>query len=80
VKPARKATQNSSEPMIQLSSRGLRNAPVKKMRSMCTMIAATKISAAQWCIWRMISPPRTSNDRSSDDAYAADMCTPRRGV
>ena len=52
--------------MIQFSSRGLRNAPVKKIRNMCTTIAAMNSSAAQWCIWRMIRPPRTSNEMSSD--------------
>ena len=55
-------------PMIQLVSRGLRNAPVKKTRAECTIIAATKISAAQWWIWRMIRPPRTSNEMCSVDA------------
>ena len=54
--------------MIQFSSRGLRNAPVKKTRNMCTTIAAMNSSAAQWCICRMIRPPRTSNERSSDVA------------
>ena len=48
--------------MIQLISRGRRNAPVKKMRSRWTTIAATNSSAAQWWICRMTRPPRTSND------------------
>src|SRR5690625_1583965 len=39
------------KPISQLSSRGLRNAPVKNTRNMCTKIATTKTSAAQWCIW-----------------------------
>lgn len=39
---------NNSEPITQLASRGRRKAPVKKMRARCTMIAAEKISAAQW--------------------------------
>ena len=52
-------------PMSQLVSRGRRNAPVKKMRSRCTTIAATNSSAAQWCIWRMNRPPRTSKDMFS---------------
>ena len=51
--------------MTQLSSRGLRNAPVKNTRNMCTVIAATKIRAAQWWICRMSRPPRTSNDSRS---------------
>ncbi len=46
--------------MTQLISRGRRNAPVKKIRAMCNAIAPTKINAAQWCIWRMSSPPFTS--------------------
>ena len=47
-------------PIIQLSSRGRRNAPVKKMRMRCTTMAAMNSSAAQWWIWRMTSPARTS--------------------
>ncbi len=35
--------------MSQLSSRGLRKAPVKKTRDMWTAIAPTKRSAVQWC-------------------------------
>ena len=54
--------------MTQLSSRGLRKAPVKKTRSMCTIIEATNISAAQWCIWRMSRPPRTSKEMFSVEA------------
>ena len=46
--------------MSQLSSRGLRNAPVKNTRHMWISIAAMNSSAAQWWIWRMIRPPRTS--------------------
>ena len=38
------------KPITQLSSRGLRNAPVKKTRSMCTPMPATNTSAAQWWI------------------------------
>ncbi len=66
--------------MIQLASRGLRKAPVKNTRNMCTTIAATNSSAAQWCIWRMIRPPRTSNDKCSDVAYAWVISMPRRGA
>ncbi len=66
--------------MAQFASRGLRNAPVKKMRAMCTTIDAMNSSAAQWCICRMNRPPRTSNERCSDDSYAADMSTPRSAV
>ena len=55
-------------PMSQFVSRGLRKAPVKNTRHMCTIIAATKISAAQWWICRMSSPPRTSKEISSVEA------------
>ena len=65
------------KPISQLNSRGLRNAPVKKIRSKCTIIAATNRIAAQWWTWRISRPPRTSNERSSVDAYASDMCRPR---
>ena len=54
--------------MVQLISRGLRNAPVKKMRHMCTPMAATNISADQWWICRMSRPPRTSKLMCSVDA------------
>ncbi len=53
---------------------------MKKIRSMCTTIAAMKSSADQWCICRMISPPRTSNEMFSVVSYAADMCVPRSGA
>ena len=55
-------------PMIQLVSRGLRKAPVKKMRAMCTTIEPTKMSAAQWCIWRISRPPRTANEMLTVDS------------
>ena len=48
--------------MTQLISRGLRNAPVKNTRNMCTESATMNISAAQWWIWRMIRPPLMSNE------------------
>ncbi len=67
-------------PTIQLSSRGLRNAPVKKMRSMCTRIEPMKSSAAQWWIWRITSPARTSKLTCNVDSYAADMRTPFSGA
>ncbi len=51
---------NSTMPISQLNSRGLRYAPVKKIRSMCAISAAMNRSAAQWWICRMSSPPRTS--------------------
>jgi hypothetical protein len=52
-------------PITQLISRGLRNAPVKNTRSMCTVIATMNSSAAQWWICRISRPPRTSNEMSS---------------
>ena len=65
--------------MTQFASRGLRNAPVKKMRSRCTMIDAANSSAAQWWICRTNRPPRTSNEMFSAVSYARDMLTPRSG-
>ncbi len=62
MKPAASDMIMSVKPTSQLISRGLRNAPVKKMRAMCVTIDAVKISAAQWWIWRMSRPPGTSND------------------
>jgi hypothetical protein len=62
------ASVSSVTPTIQLSSRGLRNAPVKNTRAMCTAIDPTNTSAAQWCIWRMSRPVRTFSDRFTDDA------------
>ena len=62
------------KPTTQLTSRGLRNAPVKNTRIMCVTIAAMKIRAAQWWICRMSRPPRTSNDSRSVEANASDIC------
>ena len=50
MNPSSTAKKSMRIPMIQLSSRGLRKAPVKKIRAMCTMIEPMKMSAAQWCI------------------------------
>ncbi len=47
AKPSNVASANRTMPISQLISRGLRNAPVKKIRSACRPMAATKISAAQ---------------------------------
>ncbi len=80
MKPSAIARMNSTKPMTQLSSRGLRNAPVKKMRSMCTPMPATNSSAAQWWIWRTSRPPRMSNEMSSVESSAADISTPRIGT
>ena len=70
----------SVRPMSQLSSRGLRNAPVKNTRNMWISIAPTNISAAQWWICRMTSPPRTSKVMFSVDSYALDISTPCNGT
>ena len=67
---------NSTMPMIQLISRGLRYAPVKNTRSMCAMIATMNRSAAQWWICRISSPPRTSNEMFRVDSYACDIVMP----
>ena len=66
--------------MTQLSSRGLRNAPVKKTRNMCTVIETVNNSADQWWIWRMMSPPRTSKLMSTVDLKASLMGMPLRGT
>ena len=54
--------------MTQLSSRGLRKAPVKKIRAMCTTMEPTKMSADQWCIWRISRPPRTPKEMLTVDS------------
>ncbi len=66
-------------PTSQFSSRGRRKAPVKKMRPRWVTMAARKTSAAQWCIWRMTRPARTSKLSRTVDWKAADMGTPSRG-
>ncbi len=67
-------------PISQLSSRGLRNAPVKNTRNMWISIAARNSSAAQWWIWRMTRPPRTSKVMFSVDSYALDIGMPCIGT
>ena len=62
------ARTSSVTPTIQLISRGRRKAPVKKTRTRCTTMAATNSSAAQWWIWRITSPARTSKLMSSADS------------
>ena len=64
MQPAPIPITNSVTPKIHESSRGLRNAPVKNTRSRCATIAAMNTSAAQWWVWRITSPARTSK-RSS---------------
>ncbi|CNL17469.1 Uncharacterised protein [Mycobacterium tuberculosis] len=71
---------NSTKPITQFSSRGLRNAPVKNTRSMCTPMPAMKTSAAQWWIWRTSRPPRRSNEMWSVDSRADDIAMPRIGA
>ncbi len=56
--------------MVQFNSRGLRKAPVKKTRAMCTTIEPTKMSHAQWCIWRINRPPRTAKEMFTVEAKA----------
>src|SRR6476661_2894730 len=65
--------------MTQLISRGLRNAPVKNTRSMCTDSAMMNISAAQWWICRISSPPLMSKEMSTVERYASETVTPRSG-
>jgi hypothetical protein len=48
------------QPMIQLISRGRRKAPVKNTRQACTASDARNSRAAQWWIWRITRPARTS--------------------
>ena len=67
MKPSKMARISISRPIVQFSSRGLRKAPVRKMRPMCTTIDPVKMSAAQWCIWRTRRPPRTSNEMPTVD-------------
>ncbi len=67
-------------PISQLTSRGLRYAPVKKIRIMCAKIAAMNRSAAQWWICRMSRPPRTSKLMCRVEAYASLIRTPRSGM
>ena len=47
MKPSTMPSTSSSTPMTQFTSRGLRNAPVKKTRIMCSIIAKRNSSAAQ---------------------------------
>src|ERR1700751_445998 len=63
-------------PISQLTSRGLRYAPVKNTRSMCAKIATMNRLAAQWWICLISSPPRMSNEMFSVDAYACDIEIP----
>ena len=80
MKPSAMARIHSTKPKTQLSSRGLRKAPVKNTRAMCSMIEATNSRAAQWWICRTKSPPRMSNEMFSVDCRAVDISTPFSGT
>ena len=80
MKPAAIERMSSTPPTTQFISRGLRNAPVKNTRSMCTDTEATNSSADQWWTWRMNRPPRTSKEMSSEELYATDISTFFSGV
>ena len=68
MNPVNMPSTNSRKPNSQLISRGLRYAPVKNTRNMCTNMPARKITAAQWWICRTSRPPRTSKLMSSVEA------------
>ena len=80
MKPFRIARISIVSPIVQLSSRGLRNAPVKNTRAMCSTIEPTKMSQAQWCICRIRRPARTENERFTVEANACDMIWPSSGA
>ena len=77
--PAVIVTTSTRKSTIQLSPRGRRNAPVKKIRAMSSSRAATISDDPQLWICRTRSPPRTSNDRSIVDCSASDISTPLSG-
>jgi len=61
-------------PISQLISRGLRNAPVEKIRSACRPMAATKSSAAQWdlpAMWRRVGVAAATLAAGAIAAFAA---------
>ena len=53
---------------------------MKKTRHMCTVMATMNISAAQWWIWRISRPPRTSKEMPRVEEYASDIVTPWSGM
>ena len=65
--PSATASNDSSVPMTQFSSRGLRKAPVKNTRHMCTRMEQMNSSAAQWWICLITRPPRMSKEMSTVD-------------
>jgi hypothetical protein len=66
--PLNRASSSSVTPTIQLISRGRRKAPVKKIRMRWATMAAMNTLAAQWCIWRITIPARTSKLMRRTDA------------
>ena len=58
-------------PIQAFRSRGLRNAPVRKIRNRCMTIAAMKTIAAQWWVWRISSPAFHRYERSTVERYAS---------
>ncbi len=80
MKPVNMPRTSSRKPNSQLTSRGLRNAPVKNTRIMCTSMPAMKTSAAQWWICRISRPPRTSKLMCSVESNASDMRMPCSGT
>ncbi len=77
MNPVNMPRNNSRTPKTQLTSRGLRNAPVKKTRA---IIPARNSSADQRCSWRISSPPRMSKLMSSVDLYASLIICPCSGM
>ena len=80
AKPLTTPRMSIVTPITQLISRGLRNAPVKKIRARWTTIDPMNTMAAQWWTWRITRPALTWNEMLSVDSYASDMWTPRRGT
>ena len=78
TKPSSTPTSSEVAPTTQVTSRGLRYAPVTKTRIRWMSIAAMKTIAAQWCVCLSSMPPRTSKDRCRVEAYASDIEMPRR--
>ena len=66
--------------MRYVRSRGLRYAPVKKIRKTCRTIAATNTFAAQWCVCLIRRPAFTLVEMSITDAYAALIRCPCSGT
>ena len=67
MNPLAMVSSSRVTPTIQLTSRGRRKAPVKKTRHRWVTMAAMNSSAAQWWIWRITRPARTSKLSSTVD-------------